>query len=61
MTAKEFIQAVLSEAPNFKAKIYIQQYDNPDEDPIDFDIVKIDNGGTDDAIFIEITPWKSSR
>jgi hypothetical protein len=61
MTAREFIQTVLSEAPKFNAKIYIQQYDNPDEDPIDFDIVRIDNGGTNDAIFIEITPWKSSR
>ena len=61
MTVRDLVQKLLLEAPSLDSEVYIQQYENKDDDPIDFDIQSIDNRGTRDAVFIDILLWKSSR
>ena len=58
MTAREFIQKLIEECPNLdRTTIYIQKFVDKEPDPKDYVIKDISNGGTNDAIFIEIEDW----
>lgn len=57
MTARELIQKIIEECPDIDAEIYIQKPLDEIEMK-DYEIEKITNGGSNDAIFIEIKDWQ---
>ena len=60
MTVRELIQQVLLESPNLDATVYIQKWIDEVEVK-DYDLVKITNGGTNDAVFVEVKDWRAQR
>ena len=55
MTVRDFIQSIISNAPDMDAEVYIQSRtvdSDGDVDYIDHDIDMITNDGTDDGLFI---------
>ena len=57
MTVRDLIQSLLLESPDLDATVYVQRYPDPDGDPDEYVIKKIDSWGSNDAIFIEIKNW----
>jgi len=57
MTVRELIQSLLLEGRNLDAKVYIQK-SSGDEEFDDMVIEKVTNGGTNDAVFIEVRDWE---
>ncbi len=54
MTVRDFIQEILLNCPNLDSEVYVQTVLNSGEPLCNYEIVKIDNDGTNDTIFIEI-------
>ncbi len=55
MTVRDFIQSIISNAPDMDAEVYIQSRtvdSDGDIDYIDHDIEMITNDGTNDGLFI---------
>ena len=60
MTVRDFIQTLILECPDMDAKVYIQKWIDEIEVK-DYVISKITNGGTNDALFIEINDWQPRK
>ena len=61
MTVRELIQTLILESPNLDAQVYVQKVDEKNEECFDFIIDKVTDGGTNDALFIEIKDWKENE
>lgn len=57
MTVRDFIQAILTEAPDLDADVYIGMQVN-DIDYESYTIESISSEGSNDSISINLTDWK---
>lgn len=60
MTVRDFIQAILIEAPNLDADIYIGMQVN-DIDYESYTIESISSEGSNDSISINLTDWEQEN